>query len=869
MRLATESSKKRVPPKLEHILRVAENVKLVLLTATPMFNNVTEIIWLLNLMLINDKRPKINVKDIFDNGVITKSGEKKLIDASKGYISFMRGENPYSFPTRLLPSINGDKNIFAISDKPMKDIFGSPITETNTLQQLELIKSRMSSYQQKVYMKFEKLLKRTDVENAENAENDNTMVDNIVMDEEIDEDNGDGTDIQMGMQISNIVLPTLSESDDVRDYYGNVDKHNAFEKCFNRVSRKGPYNATYNTEIVAKYEQFLHPDIINKYSPKIKSILDYISNSEGIVYVYSSFLYSGIVPLAMALEHMGFNKYGGNNLLSAKKSMKPFKINNKIAQYIILSANTDFSPNNKQEIEAIKSSANKNGEIIKVVIGSSVATEGIDFKNIRQIHIMEPWYHLNKIEQIIGRGVRNCSHIDLPLEKRNTTIYKHVNMKPSSKKETIDVRVYRIADGKQRKINKVEIILKQNAVDCSLSRNILYFDPTNINKSIILETSQNKSVANFKIGDKTDSLIKCFDTKETTNKLDDSTDNVYFLQDDIDIYMDYIVSFYREKNIFTYEELKSMLSKILENFEENILKFSLDKMIRLKRKVINSQKQLGYIIYRSNKYIFQLYDKSNLRMTLDERDGKYKMKQKHIDLMKYIETMKGRQEDTIQPNDIIDEILKKIGDMSKILTGDKYKSVIYDFIIDRLTPIELLSIVKYILSADKLNDVENNIFESFKRGNVLLRDTEDTSTIYYIDISANIIYKYKNKKFDVCPQSDKRKVSRILTLLKTKIKKVIGTIKDIEGFVSGQKFKMIIPNDDGKVGSSSGSRCDQNSKLKVAVLKDKITNIDSSISFPKSSKKIVLCDIYEIMVRQNRPNKFLRPFQYNILQSKE
>ena len=38
---------------------------------------------------------------------------------------------------------------------------------------------------------------------------------------------------------------------------------------------------------------------------------------------------------------------------------------------------------------------------------------------------MEPWLHLNKIEQIIGRGTRSYSHHLLPVEKRNITVYLH------------------------------------------------------------------------------------------------------------------------------------------------------------------------------------------------------------------------------------------------------------------------------------------------------------------------------------------------------------------------------------------------------------------------------------------------------------
>ena len=63
-----------------------------------------------------------------------------------------------------------------------------------------------------------------------------------------------------------------------------------------------------------------------------------------------------------------------------------------------------------------------NGENIKVILGNSVTSEGMDFKNIREIHVLDPWYHLYKIEQIIGRGIRYCSHSFHPKNKQNVTV---------------------------------------------------------------------------------------------------------------------------------------------------------------------------------------------------------------------------------------------------------------------------------------------------------------------------------------------------------------------------------------------------------------------------------------------------------------
>ena len=96
---------KRLTPFLKEVLEVAEGVTLVLMTATPMYNSYTEIIFLLNLLLLNDKYPTIRVDDVFDirKEKFTASGRKLLGKLASHYVSFMRGENPLTFPIRLEP----------------------------------------------------------------------------------------------------------------------------------------------------------------------------------------------------------------------------------------------------------------------------------------------------------------------------------------------------------------------------------------------------------------------------------------------------------------------------------------------------------------------------------------------------------------------------------------------------------------------------------------------------------------------------------------------------------------------------------------------------------------------------------------------
>ena len=51
------------------LVTYAENMKLLLLTATPMFNSASEIIWITNLLNLNDKRFPINQNEVFDTNL--------------------------------------------------------------------------------------------------------------------------------------------------------------------------------------------------------------------------------------------------------------------------------------------------------------------------------------------------------------------------------------------------------------------------------------------------------------------------------------------------------------------------------------------------------------------------------------------------------------------------------------------------------------------------------------------------------------------------------------------------------------------------------------------------------------------------------
>ena len=189
-----------------------------------------------------------------------------------------------------------------------------------------------------------------------------------------------------------------------------------------------------------KFSKFNKNTTIFGYTNYADKFNDKYTNIETSKKFFSS-LNKEYVKNFIKLEEIGFSRFGtssNNKSLFEKprtdpldsKTMKPRKelkdkTKFKQAKYVMITGDKSFSPQNNKDFKEIIRLENKNGENIKVVIISRAGSEGLDFKNIRQIHIIDPWYNMNRIEQIIGRGVRTCSHSSLPFKYRNVCIYLH------------------------------------------------------------------------------------------------------------------------------------------------------------------------------------------------------------------------------------------------------------------------------------------------------------------------------------------------------------------------------------------------------------------------------------------------------------
>ena len=132
---------------------------------------------------------------------------------------------------------------------------------------------------------------------------------------------------------------------------------------------------------------------------------------------------------------------------------------------------------------------NTRGEIIKLLMITSSGAEGISLKNVRYVHITEPYWHPVRIEQVIGRARRICSHQDLPEELRTVQVFLYLmvlsekqlssndtlelRLKDKSRKDnttpvTTDEALYEIAHIKEEISTNILKSVKEGSIDCML-----------------------------------------------------------------------------------------------------------------------------------------------------------------------------------------------------------------------------------------------------------------------------------------------------------------------------------------------------------------------------------------------------------------
>jgi hypothetical protein len=380
---------------------------------------------------------------------------------------------------------------------------------------------------------------------------------------------------------------TMSYPDDL---YGK----DGFLKIFSKSGSSWSLNKEYKNVLTTKLEQ---------YSNKLYKLLNNIKDPKtGNVFIYSNYVnYGGTSLIKQVLLNNGFYEFKGKQNVTEDKMYKYF---------IVFDDSTSIERRERYK-RVFNSDDNKYGKYIRVIIGSPIISEGITLKAVRQVHILEPYWNMSKVNQIIGRAVRNYSHDLLKPEERTVEIYKYISVHYKSNQPIndilrssndlkdffIDREKYILSEEKDRTNKVVERLLKQISFDCSL----------NLSRNISSETL----IPGSPECDYTDCEQKCLIEPQNETVIDNSTYNMYLkFFDEFDIYyvLETIKDLFKTYFIWSLDDIKTHIKKLEPLITDQAIYTTLNYITKDKVYMVDKYNRQGYIINKADYYIFNSSD---------------------------------------------------------------------------------------------------------------------------------------------------------------------------------------------------------------------------------------------------------------------
>jgi hypothetical protein len=244
------------------------------------------------------------------------------------------------------------------------------------------------------------------------------------------------------------------------------------------------------------------PDKLMKFSPKYDMIVHSINATKGLSFVYTEYkTLEGIAVLSIVLKANGFAPFiikdRGNGewlqeLESEEDRDKPkyaFWGGNAIESDIIRKVyNNEFDELPKSLRDQLESTSKTNlhGETVKVLLTTKTGAEGIDLHNVRQVHVVEPYWNPVRLKQVKGRAVRVGSHLQLPEDERNVDMFLYLAAIPpklmktdkmienDNSGKTSDQVLYELSQKKLEVMETLLTMIKEASIDCSINYNDTY-----------------------------------------------------------------------------------------------------------------------------------------------------------------------------------------------------------------------------------------------------------------------------------------------------------------------------------------------------------------------------------------------------------
>ena len=567
---------------LYKVFHTANNIKIMLATATPMINEPSDLVPILNLLLPENKR----VEDGTDFSKWRLDDFEKLV---RGMVSFVRVLDTGIDLDYQGEVINGTVNVAG------KQVEASSIIDA----------TMMSPFQSRGYL-----------------------------DADMKEGKGGKSGIRKAARhASNFVFPReimmkqgkATFDDEAIGRYG-VD---GFEKYV--IEEDGNYRFT--PEFVKLVQPFLVNidgeeeayTYLNDFSSKFMNIIQACEEDAGSCFCYTDDFAtaSGAILLGLCFEIFGFKKFNPSTMAfestgtnkntglcskdeSEEKSVK-IKIK-KEKRYAILTSDSADREEVRNLLRLFNSKENMNGEYIKVFIASRKAREGLNLANVQNIHLVNPSWNYSNMYQAIYRAIRATSHVELlnslkdrailegknPNDVRvNIKIYQHCSIisdepdiqelssEIGRQESSVELQMYLWSERKDRTNSIVMRMLKQCALDCQINKERNQ-RPTDKDGSQIC----NYAKCNY----------KCVDPEP--KDLDFTTYDVYYKDELIEKIKIKLMELFEKKNTYTTNE-------IFENIKDLPPKFviqGLSEMIKDKVPFLNRYGYTAFLSENGNQF---------------------------------------------------------------------------------------------------------------------------------------------------------------------------------------------------------------------------------------------------------------------------
>jgi len=627
---------------LKKIIKNSENLRVILLTATPMINLADEIVDLLNFIRpLNDQiqRDKIFTSEKNYAMKIKPGGLEYLKNKAVGYISFYRGSIPFTFAKRVEKGVIPNGMLF------------TPV-----------IKCFMEPFQYKTYLET-----TTNVDDT--LDRASSAASNFVF-PGLSEDKNKLVGYYSTEGMKTVISQIKTDGDKLR----SLIKKLINDASDNKISDAEKENIIFENEKNNITGLILNLKYIKLFSVKFYNILTRLNKlvidkkGPATAFVYSNLVKAGGMELfAETLLQNGYLEYqddtrnydikdetidyktGLTYSEFKKKKLSDFRP----ATFILVTGGSDDAgediPEIKQKIiqEVFNSPNNTDGKMIKFVLGSRVMNEGVTLKNVKEVHIIDVFFNIPKAEQVIGRAIRMCVHEDVindDYKYPQVNVYRYVVALSNKNKNDLstDELLYQKAEIKYLTVKEVERALKEVSIDCPLLLHANMF-PEELKEysNCVYPTLEN--VASGKqicpaLCDFKKCNLKCdshklneayWDAKKNSyKKLDKNEINYNTFNDDlakyeISLIKNRIKDLYRFKHVYMYDEIiveikKSFIQHQAELFEDYFLDQALEDMMPKTENDFNNYKDTiydkynrgGYLIQRGKYFIFQPFNEN-------------------------------------------------------------------------------------------------------------------------------------------------------------------------------------------------------------------------------------------------------------------